>query len=59
MNFPSNAQLDWGYGYLKSLFACQKVVFWLSSLYLDNKPLDFRFLSLLDAKIVIWQVANS
>jgi hypothetical protein len=59
MNFPSIAQLDWGYGYLKSLFACQKVVFWLSSLYLDNKALDFCLLSGLDAKIVIWQAANS
>ena len=59
MNFASFALLDWGYGYLEALFACQKVVFWLSSLYLGNKTSVFCLLSALDAKIVTWQVANS
>ena len=59
MNFASFASPDWGSGYLGALFACQKVVFWLSSLYLGNKGFDFCLLSPSDAKIVIWQVANS
>ncbi len=59
MNFASFAPLDWGSGYLGALFACQKVVFWLSSLYLGNKTPLFCLLWALDAKIVIWQAANS
>ena len=59
MNFASFAPLDWGSGYLGALFACQKVVFWLSSLYLGNKAFGFCLLSPLDAKIVIWQAVNS
>ena len=59
MNFASFDPLDWGSGYLGALFACQKVVFWLSSLYLGNKTFVFCLLWALDAKIVIWQVANS
>jgi len=59
MNFASFAPLDWGYGYLGALFACQKVVFWLSSLYLGNKGSDLCLLCPLDDKIVTWQVANS
>ena len=59
MNFASFASLDWGSGYLGALFACQKVVFWLSSLYLGNKTFVFYLLQALDAKIVIWQAANS
>ncbi len=59
MNFASFALLDWGSGYLGALFACQKVVFWLSSLYLGNKPPLFCLLLTSDAKIVIWQAANS
>ena len=59
MNFASIAPLDLGSGYLGALFACQKVVFWFSSLYLGNKSFDFCLLRPLDDKIVIWQVANS
>jgi len=59
MNFASFALRDWGSGYLGALFACQKVVFWLSSLYLGNKPALFCLLRPLDAKIVTWQAANS
>jgi len=59
MDFASFALLDWGHGHLEALFACQKVVFWLSSLYLDNKTFDFPLWSPLYDKIVIWQVANS
>jgi hypothetical protein len=59
MNFACFAQLDWVSGYLGALFACQKVVFWLSSLYLGNKTPLFCLLSAVDDKIVIWQVANS
>jgi hypothetical protein len=58
-NFASFARRDLGSGYLGALFACQKVVFWLSSLYLGNKPPLFCLLWLVDAKIVIWQAANS
>jgi len=59
MNFASFGLADWGSGYLGAVFACQKVVFWLSSLYLGNKTPVFCLLSALDAKIVIWQAANS
>ena len=59
MNFASFALLDWGHGYLEALFACQKVVFWLSSLYLDNKTFDFCLLRPLNDRIVIWQAVNS
>ena len=59
MNFACFAPLDWGSGYLGALFACQKVVFWLSSLYLGNKTPVFCLLSAPDAKIVTWQAANS
>ena len=59
MNFASFALLDWGSGYLGALFACQKVVFWLSSLYLGNKASVFCLFEPLDAKIVIWQAVNS
>ena len=59
MNFASFASPDWRSGYLGALFACQKVVFWLSSLYLGNKTFVFCLLWALDDKIVIWQAANS
>jgi hypothetical protein len=59
MNFAWFAPLDWGSEHLAALFACQKVVFWLSSLYLGNKGCLFCLLRLPNAKIVIWQVANS
>ena len=57
--FASFALLDWGLGDLGALFACQKVVFWLSSLYLGNKTFVYCLLRPIDDNIVIWQVANS
>jgi hypothetical protein len=59
MNFACFARPDWGSGYLGALFACQKAVFWLSSLYHGNKVFDFCPFKASDAKIVIWQAANS
>ncbi|AWW45448.1 hypothetical protein DPM18_00660 [Polynucleobacter paneuropaeus] len=59
MNFAGFALLDWVQGYLETLFACQKGLFWLSSLYLDNKTFVFCLFMPLNDKIVIWQVANS
>ena len=59
MNFAGFALLDWVQGYLETLFACQKGVFWLSSLYLDNKGSVFYLFTALNDKIVTWQVANS
>jgi hypothetical protein len=41
MNFAGFALSDWLQGYLGPLFACQKVVFWLSSLYQGNKGFVF------------------
>ena len=59
MNFAGFDLPDWGSGQLGALFACQKVVFWFSSLYLGNKGFVFCLLSRLNAKIVIWQAVNS
>ena len=59
MNFAPEALLDWVQGYLETLFACQKGLFWLSSLYLDNKAFVFCLFMPLNDKIVTWQVANS
>ena len=59
MNFACFASLDWMTGYLEPVFACQKGVFWLSSLYLDNKAFVFCLFMPLNDKIVTWQVANS
>jgi hypothetical protein len=59
MNFARFAQLFSGSGQLGALFACQKVVFWLSSLYHGNKGPVFCLFKALDAKIVIWQAVNS
>jgi hypothetical protein len=39
--FASFGLPEWGQGHLELLFACQKVVFWLSSLYLGNKTFNF------------------
>jgi hypothetical protein len=46
-------------GYLGALFACQKAVFWLSSLYQGNKGFDFCLFEAMNAKIVTWQAVNS
>ena len=59
MNFAGFALLDWVQGYLGPLFACQKGLLWLSSLYLDNKAFVFCLFMPLNDKIVTWQVANS
>jgi hypothetical protein len=59
MNFAGFAYLLWGLEHLRVLFACQKVVFWHSSLYLGNKTPDSCHLCPLDDKIVTWQVVNS
>jgi hypothetical protein len=59
MNFACFAQLILWSGQLGALFACQKVVFWLSSLYHGNKGPVFCLFRGLDAKIVTWRVANS
>jgi hypothetical protein len=59
MNFQPFALPDWELGHLGALFACQKAVFWFSSLYHGNKtPVSCLFWGL-NVKIVIWQAANS
>jgi hypothetical protein len=59
MNFAGFTYSDWVLGYLGPLFACQKGVFWLSSLYLDNKDAVFYLFNPLNDNIVIWQAVNS
>ena len=59
MNFACFALPDWGSGHLGALFACQKAVFWLSSLYHCNKGAVFLCFLAPDVKIVTWQAANS
>ena len=43
----------------KPIFACEKVVFLLSLLYVGNKVAIYFHLSCLNAKIGRWQVGNS
>jgi len=59
MNFAGFELRDWGLEQLQTLFACQKGVFWLSSLYLDNKGSVFYLFTALNDKIVTWQAVNS
>ena len=59
MNFACNALLDWELGHLGALFACQKAVFWLSSLYHGNKAILFGCFKASNGRIVIWQAVNS
>jgi len=59
MNFAGFVGLSSRLGHLEGIFACQKVVFWLSSLYLGNKGFVFCIFKALDVKIVLWRVANS
>jgi len=59
MNSACFAQPIWWSGQLGALFACQKVVFWFSSLYHGNKGTVFCLFQALNVKIVIWQAVNS
>jgi hypothetical protein len=59
MNFAGFELRDWGLEQLQTLFACQKGVFWLSSLYLGNKGSVFYLFATLNDKIVTWQAVNS
>jgi len=59
MNFAGFELRDWRLEQLQTLFACQKGVFWFSTLYLDNKGPVFYLFTALNDKIVIWQAVNS